>query len=73
MANHVPQLLTRSEVEASVRLTTSTIYRLMRSGKFPEPLRIGPRAVRWRASELDAWLEGRPYSHGEEPRARKAG
>ena len=64
-----PQLLTRSEVEAAVRLTTSTIYRLMRCGQFPEPIRIGPRAVRWRASDLETWLASRPYARGEAERA----
>ena len=45
----------------------------MRANKFPEPIRIGPRAVRWRATELTAWLSGRPYSHGDHgDRASKA-
>ena len=58
-------LLTRAEVEARCRIARTTIYRLMREGAFPEPIRIGPRAVRWRLSELDEWLAGRPYSHGD--------
>ena len=44
---HETRLLRRPEVEAKVALARSSIYRLMRSGAFPEPLRIGPRAVRW--------------------------
>jgi prophage regulatory protein len=58
-------LLTRREVERRCRIGRSTIYRLMRDGAFPEPIRIGPRAVRWRAVELDQWLAARPYSHGD--------
>ena len=71
MPSETQQLLTRPEVESRSRLATSTIYRLMRSGQFPEPIRIGPRAVRWRASDLDAWLARRPYARGEAE--RKAG
>ena len=58
-------LLTRKQVEQKVQLTTSTIYRLMRDGRFPLPLKIGPSAVRWRSDELSAWLESRPRAEGE--------
>ena len=46
-------------------LARSSIYRLLRSGAFPEPLRVGPRAVRWSESEIDAWLAERPRATGE--------
>ena len=59
------KLLRRDEVEDLVGLATTSIYRLMRAGSFPEPLRIGARAVRWRRSDLESWLAGRPYSHGD--------
>ena len=65
MDGHIPQLLTRDEVQQLYRLSKSTLYRMMRSGEFPLPIRIGQRAVRWHAAELNAWLSGRPYSHGD--------
>ncbi len=46
-------------------LSRSTIYRLMRAGKFPEPIRIGPRATRWQKRELYEWLSTRPRATGE--------
>lgn len=64
------QLLTRPEVEARCRITRTTIYRLMRTGQFPEPIRIGPRSVRWPASEIEAWLESRPRATGDRPVAQ---
>ena len=64
MANHAQQLLTRVEVERLCKISKSTLFRLVRAGKFPAPIAIGPRARRWRAAELEAWLSGRPYSHG---------
>ena len=41
-------------------LGRSTIYRLMADQKFPCPVRLGPRAVAWRRSDLDRWSEARP-------------
>jgi len=41
----------------------------MRYGLFPEPIRAGRRAVRWHASEIDAWLAARPRATGDRPSA----
>ena len=62
-------LLRRDQVEARTALSRSSIYRLMRIGKFPEPLRIGERGVRWPESEITAWLADRPRATGERPAA----
>ena len=62
-------LLTRRQVEARCGLSTSSIYRLMREGLFPEPIRIGRRAVRWPTSEIDHWLATRPRATGDHPAA----
>ena len=61
------QLLTRPEVEALVRLRKSALYRLLRSpdSGFPLPLKIGPKAIRWRRSEVLSWLESRPRAEGQ--------
>ena len=59
------KLLTRREVEETVRLGRSAIYKLMREGRFPVPIVVGARSVRWRASEIDEYLETRPRASGE--------
>ena len=59
------RLLRREEVEERTGLARTTIYRKMREGSFPEPLKVGARAVRWPASEIDTWLAGRPRASGE--------
>jgi len=41
-------------------LGRSTVYRLIAERKFPSPVRLGPRAVAWRSSDLDEWSEARP-------------
>ncbi len=58
-------LLTRKQVSARCQLARTTVYRLMRSGEFPEPVRVGVRAVRWREAEIDEWLASRPRSSGD--------
>ena len=58
-------LLTRREVEARCGLSRSSLYRLMRLGRFPEPIRVAIRAVRWREREIEDWLSTRPRATGE--------
>ena len=59
------RLMRRREVEKILGISRSSIYRLMQEGRFPRPVRIGPAAVRWRASDITAWLESRPVATGE--------
>ncbi len=61
------RLLRCEEVEARTRLSRCTIYRRMRDGSFPKPLKMGVRAVRWCESEIEAWLAARPRSEGDAP------
>lgn len=47
----------------SVRLKTgmgrSTIYRLIATGQFPAPIKLGPATSAWDASAIDAWITER--------------
>lgn len=53
------QLLRLPAVKATVGLSTSTIYDLMRDGKFPRQVKISLNAVGWRADEVQAWIAER--------------
>ena len=59
------RLLKRIQVEEITGLSRSSIYRLMARGEFPRPVRVGPAAVRWRESDITAWLESRPIARSE--------
>ena len=59
------RLLRRRQVEEITGLSRSSIYRLMQDGEFPRPVKVGPAAVRWRASDITVWLESRPVARGE--------
>ncbi len=62
-------LLRREEVEKRVGLARSSLYREMRAGRFPLPVRVGPKAVRWVASEIEDWVAARPRATGEAQQA----
>ncbi len=55
-----PVFLRMPTVMRMTGLGRSTIYRLIADRKFPSPVRLGPRAVAWRRSDLDQWSEARP-------------
>ena len=59
------RLLRRREVEKITGMSRSSIYRLMQEKEFPRPVRVGPAAVRWRASDITAWIESRPVARSE--------
>ena len=60
------RLLTIKQITAEIGISRSTIYRRMREGTFPKPIRIGPRATRWPESAIKVWLAGLRASNEEE-------
>jgi prophage regulatory protein len=50
-------ILRRGQVEREVGLKRSTIYQRMQEGTFPRPIRLGERAVGWRASDIELFLQ----------------
>ena len=62
-AAYVAQLLTRADVQRITGLSRSSVYRLMRSDRFPEPVKL-EGVVRWRADEVCEWLDALPRATG---------
>ena len=60
-------LINRREVERQTGLARSTIYKNMRAGRFPLPIKISTKAVRWRQADIAAYIEGRPLAEGIQP------
>ena len=55
--NDTPErLIRRREVEAIVGLKTTSIYKHMKAGTFPRPVQVSAGAVRWRLSDINAWI-----------------
>ena len=67
MASDEGRLLRIEEVEVMTGLAKSTIYRLVKEGSFPPPVRVGKRAVRWKEWEVREWIRSRPPATGDTP------
>ena len=59
------RLLRIREVVEITALSRSTIYRMMNAGQFPQSVKITSRSVRWKLSDINAWMDSktsmRPY------------
>lgn len=53
-------LLSRRDLEAKLSLSRSAVARLVSAPRFPAPITIGSRNVRWFESEVDEWLQRQP-------------
>lgn len=62
--NDQPNHSTQGHTYDFVLRPNASIYRRMRTGTFPLPLKLGERAVAWRADEIDNWIASRPRCNG---------
>ena len=51
------RIVRRDEVSKLTGLARATIYKKVRERSFPSPIRLGARAVGWRMSDIDTWLQ----------------
>lgn len=54
------RMLRLPEVVRATGLGRSTLYAKMSRGEFPEPVRLGVRAVAWPEAVVAEWLANRP-------------
>ncbi len=55
------RLLTVADVLALTGYRSrTTLWRKVRAGGFPPPRKDGTASVRWRASDIQRWIEGLP-------------
>ena len=53
----VERMLRRPEVQDRTGKSRSAIYLAIKNGTFPRPVPIGARAVAWRESDIQRWIE----------------
>lgn len=53
----IDSLVSLKDVCKLVGVSRSTIYKWISDGNFPQPIRIGKRAVRWSSQALVVWRE----------------
>jgi prophage regulatory protein len=53
------KIIRLNQVKERTGLSRSTLYTLIKEGKFAPPISLGARAVGWLSSDIDAWIEAR--------------
>ena len=48
-----------------VGLSRSTIYAMMKSGKFPKSISLGERSIGWLESDIQGWIDSRIAASNE--------
>lgn len=51
------KLLQQKDVSQVTSCSRATIYRGVRAGTFPAPVRITERRVAWRETDVQAWIQ----------------
>ena len=50
----------KRELLEGLQISAVTLWRWVRAGHFPKPLKLGPNTVGWLKSDVLTWLEARP-------------
>jgi len=56
------QILRKPAVCARTGLSPATLYRKLKAGEFPKPVKLGARSVGWRDTDIDAYIAALPQS-----------
>jgi prophage regulatory protein len=48
-------------------LNRSTLWRQVRAGKFPAPIKLSDYRIAWRSADVMAWVQNRPTHYVREP------
>lgn len=56
------QMIGREDTAKLANASMRSIYRWAHEGRFPAPLKIGPRRIAWRKAEVEAWLSNLPVA-----------
>ena len=54
------KLLKFAEVTALTGIGRSQLYRRISEGDFPQPVRVGPKSIRFREDDVQEWVNSRP-------------
>ena len=58
MLNH-DKIIRKAQVLEIVGMKSTWLHERVKAGEFPRPIKLGERAVGWRHSDVEAWLESR--------------
>ncbi len=55
-----PALLKIQEVIRETALPRTSLYKLIQEDRFPAPIKVGVRSVRFKRVDVEAWIASRP-------------
>jgi prophage regulatory protein len=53
------QIINVGAVCAALGISRPTLYRMIRRGDFPRPIRLAPQRVGWRQEDVQRWIDVR--------------
>ena len=66
MTNITPRFVRIADVlDITAIRSRSTIWQMIKEGRFPPPRRIGARAIAWPLHDIVDWMESRPVLGSE--------
>jgi predicted DNA-binding transcriptional regulator AlpA len=60
MAETLPLLLSAKQAASLIGFGERMFHALRKRDGFPQPIVLGPRAVRWRREEIQRWVDALP-------------
>jgi excisionase family DNA binding protein len=51
-------MYTAAQLAELLQVTVSTIWRMVKAGQLPEPIRYNARLARWPKEVVEQWLQG---------------
>lgn len=54
------RMIRAPELLGWVGMSRTTIFRLVKAGSFPSPVRLHGTSIAWRESDVDKWIATRP-------------
>ena len=64
MTNETETFIRMDRLLEILPVSTTTIFKWVKSGQFPAPIRIGPNVSAWSSVEIEAWKEARKAKRG---------
>ena len=53
------RILNQRDILAALGVSKTTLWRMIKAGTFPQPLKIGERLNGWRVETFEGWLDAR--------------
>lgn len=69
MQKQITRLMRLPEVIQAVGYKRTRIYEGVRTGEFPAPVSLGPRAIAWASDAIEAWIESKIKGENKTPKA----